>query len=253
MNRTLKHFSLFVYLSLVFHLYLIYFLSAGLENSFKKLMTSQNSIHRTVIQNIVVSTPTETLKPKQGVLSDKANRRSGRKRKHPDYNYVNPNPRPIKQKSVVQKNIKHRAGTVVVKPSKQNEMGNPSPTLFDVRKKLVVNMDNSGVGSLDTLPSKVAEYLLKVNRQISSKWHGFFPVFQYYQGIMKEGEVKVYFEILPNGKLADSKVVKSFGYQIMDQACLNAVRYAAPFEPFPKDFPIKDLLQINFKFIYLSH
>ncbi len=250
MSKVWKHFSLFLYLSLVVHLYVLYFLTVGLDASLQKWMTVKNKPGPTVIENIVVSTLTETEKPKSGVLSDKANRRSGKKSLHPHYNYLNPKPAAVQ--APVRDLLKDISGNLTVQKKQTTENGSPASTLFDFKKNSVIEMDNAGVGSLDTLPSDVAAYLLKVNRRISEKWHGFFPVFQYYQGIMKDGEVVVYFEIQPDGKLASSKIVQSFGYSIMDDSCLNAVRYSAPFEAFPKNFSVQKSLQVRFKFIYLS-
>lgn len=47
------------------------------------------------------------------------------------------------------------------------------------------------------------------------------------------GNVRLLVSILPTGQVHEVKVLKSSGYPILDQAALQSVRLAAPFQPFP--------------------
>ena len=49
------------------------------------------------------------------------------------------------------------------------------------------------------------------------------------------GEVRLLVAIRSNGKLEQVKILKSSGYGVLDEAALQSVRQAAPFQPFPAE------------------
>ena len=64
--------------------------------------------------------------------------------------------------------------------------------------------------------------------------------------------------LLPNGDVYQVKILQSSGHKMLDQAALEIVRLAAPYDPFPKAIKDKvDVLEIirtwhfhNNKFFY---
>ena len=65
-----------------------------------------------------------------------------------------------------------------------------------------------------------------------------------------QGSVSVRFTILKSGKLKYAKVVDSSGYPILDDAVIEALELAAPYDPLPDGFD-KDKLTITGSFRYV--
>lgn len=47
---------------------------------------------------------------------------------------------------------------------------------------------------------------------------------------------EVYFQVLKSGRVVETKVIKSSGIQVFDQACIAAIEKSSPFPPFPREF-----------------
>ncbi len=113
-------------------------------------------------------------------------------------------------------------------------------------------MSSEGDISLATIPQEFAIYFLNMRKKVGERWMEFFPVFQYYQGIIKSGEVVVRFIVDEYGNVIQPTVIKSYGYSILDQSCVNAIEYARNFGPLPEKLRTKKQIVVDFRFIYIS-
>ncbi|MFH1564142.1 MAG: energy transducer TonB [Nitrospirota bacterium] len=74
-----------------------------------------------------------------------------------------------------------------------------------------------------------------------------YPVLARRNGI--EGQVKVQFTILSNGRVTTIELIKSSGNKILDDAAKNAIKHASPFSPIPEGISKKELqMGINIAF-----
>jgi TonB family protein len=84
--------------------------------------------------------------------------------------------------------------------------------------------------SIDSFGIKHFSYLVGVKRQIELLFD--VPYFLPDRG--RVGVPIVGFTIRRNGELAEAVLLRSSGYAVLDRALLDAVRRAAPYNPFPK-------------------
>ncbi len=84
--------------------------------------------------------------------------------------------------------------------------------------------------SIDAFGLKHFSYLVGVKRKIELVFS--VPFFAPNHG--RIGVPIVGFTIRRNGELAEAVLLRSSGYQVIDQALLNAVKRAAPYGPFPR-------------------
>lgn len=56
-----------------------------------------------------------------------------------------------------------------------------------------------------------------------------------------QGKVNIGFEILEDGRIDKVRILESSGYDILDNAWIEAIKLAAPFSPLPKDIAAKTL------------
>lgn len=265
----------FVYLSLVIHFYLFFFIVLSMDpNFFQRLADmAKNKNHAQETENVIVETQTESAEtPQSGMLSDKPNIDSGKQGNKKNYNYFNPYPDKENREASALKNgseqkdkdpgdteitmdkngeqkaekDKNDAGSAFQQPSENRT------TYYNPDAKVDVTMDNYGEISLATIPKEYASYFLEMQKKIGANWREFFPVFQYYQGIIKSGEVHVRFQIDKNGNVKNPAVTKSYGYSILDESSLNAVIYSKNFGPLPKGLRSLGDININFRFIYIA-
>lgn len=90
---------------------------------------------------------------------------------------------------------------------------------------------------LDSTDTKYYPYLLRVKERIDGRW-------SYPDGAASRGEVGttvVEFSIAQEGTLAACRAVVSSGHASLDEESLRAVRAAAPFAPFSKQFGLARL------------
>ncbi|MDH4226800.1 MAG: energy transducer TonB [Deltaproteobacteria bacterium] len=99
--------------------------------------------------------------------------------------------------------------------------------------------------SLNTGESKYQRYMLNLKRRIELYWE--YPGASIQRG--EQGALSVVFVIGKDGAVKDVKVVRSSNYPGLDDAAVTAIKLAAPFNPFPKDFDVEDI-QINGNFEY---
>jgi protein TonB len=97
--------------------------------------------------------------------------------------------------------------------------------------------------SVSTRESFDALYVEAFRREVEKVGTDTFP-----QQAMRErtfGQVRLMVAINPNGHVREIEVLKSSGYQVLDQAAMRSVRLAAPFAPFPPEMrKITDILEI---------
>lgn len=265
----------FIYISVIVHLYL------GLGFMFvQQQIALQETAQRVKpekkepeVENIIVETVESTVKEQtEGKLSDKANIDSGLIKGDKKYNYFNPRQDkrsdggPVEVERVeVQKSPQFEVNpdfkgdpgpkdnnTQEKAQPSQKQSAEPSPSLLDPYQKIEVSMDNTGNLSLSTVPEESADYFLKMQKKIGSSWGLFFPIFQYYQGIIRNGDVIIQFDVDSKGNVQNPVISKSYGYSILDEACLNAVIYSKNFGPLPDKLKKMKSVRVNFRFIYIG-
>ena len=101
------------------------------------------------------------------------------------------------------------------------------------------------VTSVDTKESNIAGYLDRWKRKIESIGVKYFPEKGIIQGLSGSPTLEVTIE--SSGQLGEVIVRNSSGSKILDQAALNILRRAAPFEPFPETIRV-DFDQLRFAY-----
>jgi len=148
-------------------------------------------------------------------------------------------------------------------PKKKGELSDSSPpkkiaggTLalldgFDADKYASMNTESDIVEddgeaiSLDTRETKYASYFARIKRQIELSWN--YPNEAQRKGMT--GELTLRFQISRDGNLTNVRLINSSGYNILDEAALQAVKSAAPYYPFPVTID-RETLAILANFIY---
>ncbi len=102
------------------------------------------------------------------------------------------------------------------------------------------------VTSVDTKESNIAGYLQRWKTKIETIGVKYFPERGAMQGITGSPTLEV--TIRASGQLAEVIVRQSSGSKIVDQAALNILRRAAPFDPFPEVIRVDyDTLRFAYK------
>jgi protein TonB len=125
------------------------------------------------------------------------------------------------------------------------ELSLPLPR--DDAAKLRIQDDNPRqlVTSVDTRESNIAGYLDRWKRKIEAIGVKYFPEKGIMQGFSGSPTLEV--TINASGQLGEVLVRNSSGSKILDQAALNILRRAAPFEPFPEAIRV-DFDQLRFAY-----
>ena len=105
--------------------------------------------------------------------------------------------------------------------------------------------DDDEAISLDTRESKYASYFARIKHQIERVWT--YPDEAAKRGV--SGRLTLRFQISKDGNLMNVSLVDRSGYNILDEAALQAVKTAAPYYPFPVTID-RDKLSILATFIY---
>ena len=122
----------------------------------------------------------------------------------------------------------------------------PLPT--DYKANLLIHDHNLRqlVTSVDTKESNIAGYLQRWKTKIETIGVKYFPEKGAMQGITGSPTLEV--TISASGQLAEVFVRSSSGSKIVDQAALNILRRAAPFDPFPEAIRVDyDALRFAYK------
>ena len=105
--------------------------------------------------------------------------------------------------------------------------------------------DDGEVISLDTRETKYASYFARIKRQIELSWD--YPNEAQRKGIT--GQLTLRFQISRDGNLTNVRLINGSGYNVLDEAALQAVKSAAPYYPFPVTID-RETLAILANFIY---
>jgi len=105
--------------------------------------------------------------------------------------------------------------------------------------------DDDEVISLDTRESKYASYFARLKHQIERVWA--YPEDAARRGI--SGRLTLRFQISKDGNLMNIRLIDNSGYNVLDEAALQAVKTAAPYYPFPVTID-RESLSILATFIY---
>jgi protein TonB len=119
------------------------------------------------------------------------------------------------------------------------------------RATLLMHDDNPRqlVISADTRESNVAGYLDSWKRRIEAVGAEYFPELGELDGLTGSPTLEV--SISASGELADVIIRKSSGSAVLDQAALDILRRASPFDPFPKEIQSEyDSLRFAYKWLF---
>ena len=119
------------------------------------------------------------------------------------------------------------------------------------RATLLMHDDNPRqlVISADTRESNVAGYLDSWKRRIEAVGAEYFPELGELDGLTGSPTLEV--SISASGELADVIIRKSSGSAVLDQAALDILRRASPFDPFPKEIQAEyDSLRFAYKWLF---
>ena len=105
--------------------------------------------------------------------------------------------------------------------------------------------DDGEAISLDTKETRYASYFARIKRQIELVWD--YPDEAERRGII--GQLTLRFQISRDGNLMNVRLINGSGYNILDEAALQAVKSAAPYYPFPVTID-RETLPILANFIY---
>jgi protein TonB len=116
---------------------------------------------------------------------------------------------------------------------------------------LLIHDDNPRqlVISADTSESNIAGYLSKWKGRIEAVGQEYFPELGELDGLTGSPTLEV--SISASGELAEVIIRKSSGSAIIDQAALDILRRASPFEPFPAEVRTEyDSLRFAYKWLF---
>ncbi|MCH7820624.1 MAG: energy transducer TonB [Proteobacteria bacterium] len=103
--------------------------------------------------------------------------------------------------------------------------------------------------SADTRESTIAAYLDKWKRRIEGVGDEYFPELGDLQGLTGSPTLEVSIEA--SGQLGEIIIRKSSGSKVLDQAALDILRRASPFDPFPAEIRADyDSLRFAYKWLF---
>ena len=103
--------------------------------------------------------------------------------------------------------------------------------------------------SADTREATIAGYLDKWKRRIEAVGEEYFPELGNLDGLTGSPTLEV--SIASSGELAEVVIRKSSGSAILDQAALDILRRASPFDPFPNEVRAEyDSLRFAYKWLF---
>jgi protein TonB len=100
--------------------------------------------------------------------------------------------------------------------------------------------------SLNTMSFEYHSYYLALKRKIELVWE--YPYEARRRGI--QGRLRIHFVINLDGSLAEVKILRSSGSNLLDYEAVRAIKNAAPFPPLPKRMNTRTLT-VNATFEYL--
>lgn len=121
-----------------------------------------------------------------------------------------------------------------------------SPSDLERYAKVEEHAEDTEVVSLDTRDFRYISYFAHIKRKIELSWT--YPEEAARAGVY--GELMIQFTLQRNGRLQDVHLVRSSGSRILDEEAVRAIKFANPYNPFPRRIT-KNRLQINAVFSYL--
>ncbi|MFN3660228.1 MAG: TonB family protein, partial [Brevinematales bacterium] len=202
-------------------------------------------LEEVVVENILIDNPHATQeKPlKKAKLSDVDSRSRGPLAREEEYNMLLP--------EEIQGGVVPKKGEIsssrLAKPSSEIS----GPAFYDPLRKPVVRMSSSGQIALESEAVDYAPYFKRIQQTVSSNWQYYFPIFQYYRGIMADGVVTVTFELDKDGNLHHVRLTRDFGYESLNEASLKAIQHTSNYGPLPEKLRSEEGITIEFHFIYI--
>jgi protein TonB len=106
------------------------------------------------------------------------------------------------------------------------------PTVKDLLPPLTWSSSNSRVSSAVSLNTKdpvFVTYFNRIKQSIESQWE--YPELALRYGL--QGKLSLEFTIANDGQLAQLRLIRSSGSQLLDEEAIRAIKAAAPFPPIP--------------------
>jgi protein TonB len=125
------------------------------------------------------------------------------------------------------------------------------PLPRDDESSLLIHDDDPRqlITSVDTRESNIAAYLDNWKRRIEAVGEEFFPELGDLEGLSGSPTLEVSIEA--SGQLAEVVIISSSGSKILDQAALDILRRASPFDPFPAEVGADyDRLRFAYKWLF---
>ena len=105
------------------------------------------------------------------------------------------------------------------------------------------------ITSVDTRESKIAAYLDNWKRRIEAVGDEYFPELGELENLTGSPTLEVSIEA--SGRLSAVIIGKSSGSKVLDQAALDILRRASPFDPFPPEISVDyDRLRFAYKWLF---
>lgn len=105
----------------------------------------------------------------------------------------------------------------------------------EYQQKGVPGIEEGKTLSLNTSEFRYHSYLFGIKRRIELAWN--YPYAAARAG--QQGKLELSFSIKKDGTVEEIKLLKSSGYAMLDNEAISAIRLAAPFKEFPKDFNLE--------------
>lgn len=227
------------------------------------------------VQNIIIETKVDSKNSDlDAAISDKDNKYASpdpNKKKKQEYNHANPKisrdyGKGGEETGLRQKELKGNGKSLEkefpssfeARPTKSKQQiasyggGDIAPTVYKSGERPVINLYNRGRPAFASKSKEYAQYFLNMQKKIEKYHREFFPIYQYYQGLLKGGEVVVEYGITQEGEVVDYKILKSYGSDIVDKSSLNSIKYAKNFGALPTEFAGEEVVMIRFHFIYME-
>lgn len=129
--------------------------------------------------------------------------------------------------------------------NKPQTYGGFLPSSKDLVEKIDEEVEDGEVLDLNTTEYKYISYFVHLKRSIQAVW--IYPAEAQRKGW--RGTVIIRFTILKGGKVILIRVISSSGRKMLDDAAVQALKDASPFNPIPDNYE-KDKLTINGAFVY---
>jgi len=243
----MKQWVILIYLSLLVHLYLFFLANTWLSEDILHLWrhASPPASQEVRIDTIMIDNPNATKeKPtRRPKLSDVDSRSRGPVEGREEYNML----LPVEKHSPAPVSPHGQGETLERRPGPEVS----GPLLYDPAKKPIVRMSSSGQIALESQAVDYAPYFKQMQQTIASNWQIYFPIFQYYQGVMADGVVSVTFDLDNEGNVKNVAITRDFGYESLNEASLRAVLHTSNYGPLPELLRSPEGIRVEFHFIYI--